>query len=135
MNSAGVGSANVLSTGYSEANSDNSPAGITPVALQLASSWGQATAKSAKRTDPTISRVASGGVGSTSKSVGDTASISAPETSSSEPSYDPRDGDGEESEDYEGVGNPDGDIQEANSIRGDDDIAEDGGLPETEDCQ
>lgn len=87
MISAGVGSANILNNGYSEANSDNDLAGISSVASMLASSGDQSTAKSGNGTGLTISRVASGGDGSTSKSVGDAASISAPETSSSKSSY------------------------------------------------
>lgn len=45
MISAGVGSANILNTGYDEANNDRKPAGIGFVASVLSSSGGRSTTK------------------------------------------------------------------------------------------
>lgn len=66
--SAGVGSADILNTGYSEANDDSKPAGIGTVASILSSGGGQSAAKLAHGTGFATSRVDSGGSSSPSKS-------------------------------------------------------------------
>lgn len=56
MISAGVGSANILNTGYDEANDDGKPAGIGFVASVLSSSGGRSTAKPVNGTGFATSR-------------------------------------------------------------------------------
>lgn len=56
MISAGVGSANILNTGYDEANDDGKPAGIGFVASVLSSTGGQFTAMPANETGFATSR-------------------------------------------------------------------------------
>ncbi|KAK7735760.1 hypothetical protein SLS63_003718 [Diaporthe eres] len=68
MVSAGVGSADILNTGYSEANDDSKPAGIGTVASILSSGGGHSAAKLAHGTEFATSRVDSGGNSSPSKS-------------------------------------------------------------------
>lgn len=90
MISAGVGSGTILNTGYSEAHSDNKPAGIGSVASILASSAGQSTVKPINGTRSSASKLAPGGNLSAHESLDDIASMPAPETViSNEPTYNP----------------------------------------------
>lgn len=102
MISAGVGSVDILNTGYSEANDDSGPADIGSVASILSSSGGQSPGKRANGIGLATSRVASGGDTSPSKSVGGTDSMSAPDAiSSGETSYIPHDSGAEENGDHD----------------------------------
>lgn len=104
MISAGVGSSNILNTGYSEANSDDKPAGLGSVAAILASSAGQSTAKPINGSGSTTSKLAPEGSLSAHESMDDTASMPAPETGTgNEPVYNPhsKHSDGDEDEHHQ----------------------------------